>query len=153
MYVLISFYNYTSNLVEIKTYIRTTAISWIFGLGWAAGDLIYWNSLIWVYCWNDDVIKWKHFPRYLSFVRGIHRSPVESPHKSQWRGVFMFSLICPWSNGWANNRDADDFRCHRAHYDAIVMESMTVADALVGSFSVWNTSDWIRYLGLFTNIN
>ena len=24
----------------------------------------------------DDVIKWKHFPRYWPFVRGIHRSPV-----------------------------------------------------------------------------
>ena len=23
---------------------------------------------------HDDVIKWKHFPRYLPFVRGIHRS-------------------------------------------------------------------------------
>ena len=23
---------------------------------------------------HDDVIKWKHFPRYWSFVRGIHRS-------------------------------------------------------------------------------
>ena len=29
---------------------------------------------------HDDVIKWKHFPRYLPFVRGIHRSPVNSPH-------------------------------------------------------------------------
>ena len=29
----------------------------------------------------DDVIKWKHFPRCWSFVRGIHRSPVNSPHK------------------------------------------------------------------------
>ena len=29
----------------------------------------------------DDVIKWKHFPRYWPFVRGIHRSPVNSPHK------------------------------------------------------------------------
>ena len=27
----------------------------------------------------DDVIKWKHFPRYWLFVRGIHRSPVYSP--------------------------------------------------------------------------
>ena len=27
-----------------------------------------------------DVIKWKHFPRYWPFVRGIHRSPVDSPH-------------------------------------------------------------------------
>ena len=24
---------------------------------------------------HDDVIKWKHFPRYWPFVRGIHRSP------------------------------------------------------------------------------
>ena len=43
---------------------------------------------------HDDVIKWKHFPRYWPFVRGIHRSQVNSPHKGQWRGALMFSLIC-----------------------------------------------------------
>ena len=48
---------------------------------------------------HDDVIKWKHFPRYWPFVRGIHRSPVNSPHKGQWRGALMFSLICVWING------------------------------------------------------
>ena len=37
----------------------------------------WWTS----YACHDDVIKWKHFPRYWSFVRGIHRSPVNSPHK------------------------------------------------------------------------
>ena len=42
----------------------------------------------------DDVIKWKHFPRYWCFVWGIHRSPVNSPHKGQWRGALIFSLIC-----------------------------------------------------------
>ena len=26
----------------------------------------------------DDVIKWKHCPRYWLFVRGIHRAPVYS---------------------------------------------------------------------------
>ena len=36
-----------------------------------------------IYNDNDDVIKWKHFPRYWPFVRGIHRSPVNSPHKDQ----------------------------------------------------------------------
>ena len=41
-----------------------------------------------------DVIKWKHFPRYWPFVRGIHRSPVNSLHKGQWRGTLLFSLIC-----------------------------------------------------------
>ena len=70
---------------------------------------------------HDDVIKWKHFPRYLPFVRGIHRSPVNSPHKGQWRGTLMFSLICIWINSWVNNREADDLRRYRAHYDVIVM--------------------------------
>ena len=45
---------------------------------------------------HDDVIKWKHFPRYWPLVRGIHRSPVNSPHKGQWRGALRFSLICAW---------------------------------------------------------
>ena len=43
---------------------------------------------------HDDVIKWNHFPRYWPVVRGIHRSPVNSPHKGQWRRALMFSLIC-----------------------------------------------------------
>ena len=44
---------------------------------------------------HDDVIKWKHFPRYWPFVRGIHRWPVNSPHKGQWRGAFnVFFDLC-----------------------------------------------------------
>ena len=70
---------------------------------------------------HDDVIKWKHFPRYWPFIRGIHWSPVNSPHKGQWRGALMFSLICIWINGWVNNREAGDLRRYRAHYDIIVM--------------------------------
>ena len=68
-----------------------------------------------------DVIKWKHFPRCWPFVRGIHRSPVNSPHKGQWRGALMFSLIWVWINDWVNNREAGDLRRYRAHYDVIVM--------------------------------
>ena len=45
---------------------------------------------------HDDVIKWKHFLRNWPFVR----SPVNSPHKGQWCGALMFSLICVWINGW-----------------------------------------------------
>ena len=70
---------------------------------------------------HDDVIKWKHFPRYWPFVQGIHRSPVNSPHKGQWRGTLMFSLICVWINGWVNSREAGDLRRYRAHYDVTVM--------------------------------
>ena len=40
---------------------------------------------------HDDVIKWKQFPRHGPFVRGIHRSPVNSPHKGRWRGALIFS--------------------------------------------------------------
>ena len=72
---------------------------------------------------HDDVIKWKHFPRYWTSVRGIHRSPVNSPHKGQWRWDLMFSLICARTNGWVNYRYAGDLRRHRAHYDVIVSEN------------------------------
>ena len=70
---------------------------------------------------HDDVIKWKHFPRNWPFVRGIHRSPVNSPHKGQWRGALMFSLICVWINDWVNNGEAGDLRRYRIHYDVTVM--------------------------------
>ena len=70
---------------------------------------------------HDDVIKWKHFPRYWPFVREIHRSPVNFLHKGQWRGALIFALICVRINGWVNNREAGDLRRYRAHYDVIVM--------------------------------
>ena len=47
-----------------------------------------------LFLYHDAVIKWKHFPRYWPFVQGIHRSPVNSPHKGQKRGALMLSLIC-----------------------------------------------------------
>ena len=62
----------------------------------------------WLY--HGDIIKWKYFPRYWPFVRGIRRSPVKSQHKGQWRGVVMFSVICAWINGWVNNGEARDLR-------------------------------------------
>ena len=72
--------------------------------------------------YHDDVIKWKHFPRNWPFVREIHRSPVNFPHKGQWRGALMFSLIYAWINDWVNNREAGDLRRQHGHYDVIVME-------------------------------
>ena len=88
-----------------------------------------WRSCICSRCSHDDVIKWTHFPRYCPFVRGIHRSSVNSPHKGQCRGTLMFSLICVWINGWVNNREAGDLRRYHAHYDVIVM-AVIVSDAL-----------------------
>ena len=73
---------------------------------------------------HDDVIKWKHFPRYWPFMRGIHRSPVNSPYKGQWRGALIFSLICTRINGWVYNGEAGDLRRHRAHYDVTIMHPL-----------------------------
>ena len=75
---------------------------------------------------HGDVIKWKHFLRHWPFVPGIHRSPVNSPHKGQWLRALMFSLIYAWIHSWVNNHEADDLRCHRAHYDVIVLWCMWV---------------------------
>ena len=79
------------------------------------------TAAVYVCSCHDEVIKWKHFPRYWSFVRGIHRSPVNFPHKGQWRGSLIILLICTWMNGWVNNREAVDLRRHHAHYDVTVM--------------------------------
>ena len=74
-------------------------------------------------------------------VTGIHRLPVNSPHKGQWRGALVFTLICPWTNSWSNNEDASDLRHHRAHYDATVMDdrrhNQMHSDKQNGSWTKW----------------
>ena len=83
------------------------------------------------FCSHDDVMKWKHFPRYGPFVRRIHRSPVNSPHKGQWRGALMFSLICAWINGWINYGEVGSLRRHRPHYDVNVMVVLVVCFRII----------------------
>ena len=61
---------------------------------------------------HDDVIKWRHFPRYVPFVRRIHRLPVVFPHKGQWLRALMFSMTCAWTKGWAHNRDKQRVLMH-----------------------------------------
>ena len=132
--------------------------SWTLGQGIyegyksAAQRTVIWKiniERIWWYGWccvachlfsHGDVIKWKHFPRNWSFVRGIHRSPVNSPQKGQWRGALMFSLICTWIKTWANNCEASDFRRHCPHYDVIVMYVPTTSSISLCIF--FCTSGW-----------
>ena len=68
---------------------------------------------------------WRHqmetFSALLALCAGNSPGPVNSPHKGQWCGALMFSLICAWINGWVNNRKAGDLRRHRAHYAVTVM--------------------------------
>ena len=62
-------------------------------VSWTLNDFPWWRQT-------------KTFSRYWPFVRGIYRSPVNCPHEVQWHWALMFNLICAWTNGWANTRDA-----------------------------------------------
>ena len=92
-------------------------------------DVAYVTTMIFGWYWSDaelrteldDVIKWKHFPCYWPFLPGIHQWPVNSQHKSQWRGALMFSFICAWIGSWVNTRMAVDLRRQHAYYDVTVM--------------------------------
>ena len=71
---------------------------------------------------------WRHqmesFSALLALCAGNSPVPVNSPHKGQWRGALMFSLICAWINDWTNNREAGDSRRHHGHFDVNVMCKM-----------------------------
>ena len=79
-----------------------------------------------VYNWKTLYTWWRHqmetFSALQALCAGIHRSPVNSPHKGQCRGALMFSLIFDWINNCINNREAGDLRRYRAHYKVIVMK-------------------------------
>ena len=79
------------------------------------------------------------FSALLAICAGIHRSPVNSPHKGQWRGALVISMICAWINGWVNNRKAGYLRRNRTHYDVIVM-------SVSSTFVFWNPSDHASFV-------
>ena len=108
-------YIYVKSYIILYTYIYVLRFTWFTKHG-----LTYLTKRRTLLA-HDDVIKWKHFPRNWPFVREIHRSPVNFPHKGQWRGALMFSLIYVWINDWVNNREAGDLRRQHGHYDVIVM--------------------------------
>ena len=91
----------------------------------------YWLSGEYIGAW------WRHqmetFSALLALCARNSPVPVNSPHKGQWRGALMFSLIYAWINDWVNNREAGDLRRQRGHYDVIVMglvQDCTISSAL-----------------------
>ena len=70
---------------------------------------------------------WRHqmetFSVLLAICVGNSPVPVNSPHKGQWRGALMFSLVYAWINDWVNNGEAGDLRRYPAHYDVTVIAS------------------------------
>ena len=83
------------------------------------------NILIPLVVFLCNVAWWRHqmepFSALLAICAGIHRSPLNSPHKGQWRRALVFSLICVWINNWVNSGEDGDLRRYRAHYDVTVM--------------------------------
>ena len=112
-------------------------------------ECIFWHwccvSIIYIL---DDIIKWKHFPCHWPFVRGIHQSPVDSPHKDQWHRTLIFSLICAWTNHWANNWDAGDLRCHCTHYHIIVILFYNILTYAICLWSTFMASEDMRTIRL-----
>ena len=99
---------------------------------------------------------WRHqmetFSALLAICAGISPVPVNSPHKGQWRGALMFSLICVWINGWVNNSEAGDLRRYRAHYDVTVMGRDGV-DTLPFDIRAWITHKHKAIIGSDTGLS
>ena len=79
------------------------------------------------------------FSALLALCAGNSLVTGEFPHKGQWRGTLMFSLICAWINRWVNSREAVDLRRHRAHYDVSVI--------VIGGIVMLQTAPITRFMG------
>ena len=86
---------------------------------------LYWGAPLSLIAWHTNTSWWRHqmetFSALLALCAGNSPVPVNSPHKGQWRGALMFTLICARINDWVNNREAGDLRRHLDHYDVSVM--------------------------------
>ena len=85
-------------------------------------------------CWQiivhgNRILWWRHKMKTFSAKLAICTG--NSPHKGQWRGALMFSLICDRINCWVNNGEAVDLRRHPAHYDVIVMKVLYAGPAVM----------------------
>ena len=113
----------------------------------SAWDYLLSNRDKWIRVSPGISIAWWHnqmetFSALMALCVG--NSLVNSPHKGQWRGALMFSLICAWINGWVNNREAGGLRRHRAHYDVTVM---------ICIMTIWWSCihvNWYKYINKIT---
>ena len=104
-------------------------------------------------CYPDDVIKWKHFPRCWPFVRGIHRSPVYSPHKGQWHGALMNKRLSKQSWGWWFETLSCPLWRHRN--DIVPSEGITESEydlGLGGQYKFIPRPEWFSILVILSRI-
>ena len=137
----IKLYNESDNILNNSLKVTICMIP-VFSLFIETNQLLWWSRnknchytagichpglflLILTWCRNQME---KHLPRCWPYLPGIPRSPVNSPHKGQWRGALIFCVVCARTNCWTNTRDAGDLRRHGAHYDVTVMTGVYFGD-------------------------
>ena len=71
---------------------------------------------------HDDVNKWKNFQVQITCSTSLAFGDQWIPcTKASDMELWLFSLICTWTNCWVNNHHAGDLRCQGAHYDVTVI--------------------------------
>ena len=70
-------------------------------------------------------------------MRGIHRSPVNSPPTKASDTEFWYFIWSTWINGWVNDGDAGDLRRHSSLYDVTVMEGSVIREAKASLLVPW----------------
>ena len=91
------FSEFVLDLIDSQKEYRPNQVSWIFSKILMASDLLLMVGYFLLSCscfeswWRHQMEKNRHWP----FVRGIHRSPVNFPHKGQWHGSLVFFYLCP----------------------------------------------------------
>ena len=76
-------------------------------------------------------------------MRGIHRSPVNYPHKGQWREALMLLWSAPWINDRVNNREAGFFDAIRSswHHCNVLFPVYKWPNY----WSIWNNVEIVTY--------
>ena len=68
---------------------------------------------------------------YSAWTGTVHMKYWHFPHKGQWRGALIFTLICTWTNGWVNNRYAGDSKRHCTYHDVTVIFDVPVINSVI----------------------
>ena len=80
--------------------------------------------------WKQSRTLWRHHMETYSVLLTLYEGnpPVTTwiPLTKASDRVLMLSLICAWTNGWANNWDSSDLKHHHIHYDVTVMRATVI---------------------------
>ena len=122
----------TATMPVISYGIHVTWLLWVLSKRWshlsmrAIDECL--RMYVHVYVFHHEVLRWNMMTSSNGNIFRVtghlcreftgHRSP----HKGQWCGALMFSLICVWINGWVNIHGVGDLRRYRGHYDVNVIK-------------------------------